>query len=98
MSLAIGKEGQNARLAAKLTGWKVDIKGFEQYIEEINSGELDPEFPEEKEYIESILNPDSNEIEEDFVEDIDKDQEEFLNNEDSKNPYEKMCCLWIKQT
>ena len=26
LSLAIGKEGQNARLAAKLTGWKVDIK------------------------------------------------------------------------
>jgi N utilization substance protein A len=27
LSLAIGKEGQNARLAAKLTGWKIDIKG-----------------------------------------------------------------------
>ena len=26
LSLAIGKEGQNARLAAKLTSWKVDIK------------------------------------------------------------------------
>src|SRR6476660_3276920 len=26
MSLAIGKEGQNARLAAKLTGWRIDIK------------------------------------------------------------------------
>ncbi|GAE29287.1 transcription termination protein NusA [Halalkalibacter hemicellulosilyticusJCM 9152] len=26
LSLAIGKRGQNARLAAKLTGWKVDIK------------------------------------------------------------------------
>lgn len=26
LSLAIGKEGQNARLAAKLTGYKVDIK------------------------------------------------------------------------
>ena len=26
ISLAIGKEGQNARLAAKLTGWKIDIK------------------------------------------------------------------------
>lgn len=82
LSLAIGKEGQNARLAAKLTGWKVDIKGFEQYIEEMESGELEPEFPEEKEYIESILNPDSDEIEEDFVEDNDEDQEEFLNNED----------------
>ena len=27
LSLAIGKEGQNARLAAKLTGFKIDIKG-----------------------------------------------------------------------
>ncbi len=27
LSLAIGKEGQNARLAARLTGWKIDIKG-----------------------------------------------------------------------
>jgi len=26
LSLAIGRDGQNARLAAKLTGWKVDIK------------------------------------------------------------------------
>jgi len=26
LSLAIGKAGQNARLAAKLTGWKIDIK------------------------------------------------------------------------
>jgi N utilization substance protein A len=26
LSLAIGKRGQNARLAAKLTGWKIDIK------------------------------------------------------------------------
>jgi len=30
LSLAIGKEGQNARLAAKLTGWKIDIKTPEQ--------------------------------------------------------------------
>ena len=30
LSLAIGKEGQNARLAAKLTGWKIDIKSFKQ--------------------------------------------------------------------
>lgn len=30
LSLAIGKEGQNARLAAKLTGWKVDIKSETQ--------------------------------------------------------------------
>ncbi|WP_115930812.1 transcription termination factor NusA [Citricoccus nitrophenolicus] len=29
LSLAIGKEGQNARLAAKLTGWRIDISGEE---------------------------------------------------------------------
>jgi N utilization substance protein A len=27
LSLAIGKEGQNARLAARLTGWRIDIRG-----------------------------------------------------------------------
>lgn len=30
LSLAIGKEGQNARLAARLTGWRIDIKSEEQ--------------------------------------------------------------------
>lgn len=34
LSLAIGKEGQNARLAAKLTGWKIDIKSQSQSEEE----------------------------------------------------------------
>ena len=29
LSLAIGKKGQNVRLAAKLTGWKIDIKAAE---------------------------------------------------------------------
>lgn len=82
LSLAIGKEGQNARLAAKLTGWKVDIKGFEQYIEEMESGELEPEFPEEKEYIDSILKLESDETDSNLVEDNIDDQEEFLNNED----------------
>ncbi len=33
LSLAIGKEGQNARLAAKLTGWKIDIKSESQMRE-----------------------------------------------------------------
>jgi N utilization substance protein A len=34
LSLAIGKEGQNARLAAKLTGWKIDIKSETQATEQ----------------------------------------------------------------
>lgn len=34
LSLAIGKEGQNVRLAAKLTGWKIDIKSSSAFEEE----------------------------------------------------------------
>ena len=33
LSLAIGKAGQNVRLAAKLTGWKIDIKTESQFRE-----------------------------------------------------------------
>lgn len=37
LSLAIGKEGQNVRLAAKLTGWKIDIKSRKQYEAELEA-------------------------------------------------------------
>jgi len=40
LSLAIGKDGQNARLAAKLTGFKIDIKGITQ-IPEKDLGEVE---------------------------------------------------------
>ncbi len=43
LSLAIGKEGQNARLAARLTGYKIDIKSETQAIE---SGELPENYME----------------------------------------------------
>lgn len=33
LSLAIGKEGQNARLAAQLTGWRIDIKSLEMAVD-----------------------------------------------------------------
>jgi N utilization substance protein A len=39
LSLAIGIKGQNARLAAKLTGWKIDIKSESQAAEELGSNE-----------------------------------------------------------
>ena len=41
LSLAIGKEGQNARLAARLTGWRVDIKSETQMAEEQAYAEQD---------------------------------------------------------
>lgn len=45
LSLAIGKKGQNVRLAAKLTGWKIDVKGFddERNDEETEKKEEAPE-------------------------------------------------------
>ncbi len=64
LSLAIGKEGQNARLAARLTGWKIDIKSKEEFdtlsqddIDEIlglNEVE-DPDIEESEENDEEIL-------------------------------------------
>lgn len=58
LSLAIGKEGQNARLAAKLTNWKIDIKGNEQYFDGIKDGTIIPEFDGEVDYIKSQLGED----------------------------------------
>ena len=43
LSLAIGKEGQNARLAARLTGWRVDIKSETEFAEEEAELGLEPE-------------------------------------------------------
>lgn len=45
LSLAIGKEGQNVRLAARLTGWKIDIKDIVLYKgeQEVKTDENDPE-------------------------------------------------------
>ena len=59
LSLAIGKEGQNARLAAKLTGWKVDIKSQTQYDSEMGNEETGKENEKEK----KNENPTDSEIE-----------------------------------
>src|SRR5262249_1916217 len=37
LSLAIGKQGQNVRLAAKLLGWRIDIKSEEEKRQEVES-------------------------------------------------------------
>ncbi|MEZ4103123.1 MAG: transcription termination factor NusA [Candidatus Paceibacterota bacterium] len=51
LSLAIGKGGQNVRLAAKLTGWKIDIKGADAPAPETKEEkeEVAPEIVEESE-------------------------------------------------
>ena len=48
LSLAIGKEGQNARLAAKLTGYKIDIKPASAPLEPIEAPAEEPLFVEDE--------------------------------------------------
>ena len=84
LSLAIGKEGQNVRLAAKLTNWKIDIKSESQMISEgraeyemedyAESGyEDDYEYDDENEY------DNENDIHNDH--DINDEAEEYYENE-----------------
>lgn len=46
LSLAIGKSGQNARLSARLTGWKIDIKSESQFREMISKAQEEQESEE----------------------------------------------------
>ncbi|AMB98822.1 transcription elongation factor NusA [Aerococcus urinaehominis] len=48
LSLAIGKRGQNARLAAKLTGYKIDIKSESDFAEYVDSPEYAERFAEKE--------------------------------------------------
>ncbi|MBQ1490043.1 MAG: transcription termination/antitermination protein NusA [Eubacterium sp.] len=52
LSLAIGKQGQNVRLAAKVSGWKIDIKSHTQYQDMLDAGVYDEEEDFEEEYFE----------------------------------------------
>ena len=78
LSLAIGKEGQNARLAARLTGWKIDIKSQEEF-DNLDQEEIDEilGLNEEDEKIEAL----NESIEENEVE----DESELLEMDDIEN-------------
>ncbi|NET56889.1 MAG: transcription termination factor NusA [Symploca sp. SIO2E6] len=65
LSLAIGKEGQNVRLAARLTGWKIDIKDVAKYNYEAEQRQIEKL---------QVASPDLAEVEEDE----DEYQEEAL--------------------
>ena len=53
LSLAIGKEGQNTRLAARLTGWRLDIKGMTEW-EEIREARLRQRMTEPEPAVEEV--------------------------------------------
>ena len=87
LSLAIGKEGQNARLAARLTGFKIDIKS-ETQAKDAPGFRLEDYYDDEEEYYEEgeydegmydeegYLNPDD--FEEVEAEDEAEPTEEYL--------------------
>ena len=81
LSLAIGKEGQNARLAARLTGYKIDIKSETQAIE---SGDL----PEN--YLEMSEGVYEEEYEESYEEGYEEEHpnEEYAYPEDEEQEYD----------
>lgn len=86
LSLAIGKKGQNARLAVRLTGWKIDIKSVsEANAEGIVYGK-DAQF--EKEFEEEMT---KEEIIEDSVQDVETIEEQFVEEvvEDIEEDYEE---------
>ena len=63
LSLAIGKEGQNARLAAKLTDWKIDIKSEsqskEEELEKLKHKELEQQEEQKRQKTQALLAADS---------------------------------------
>ena len=81
LSLAIGKEGQNARLAAKLTGFKIDIKSETQVRE---SGELEEYLMQEdyEEPAEELDDSDTFDYEEAYEETSGKEDEAILTEDD----------------
>lgn len=86
LSLAIGKEGQNVRLAAKLTGRKIDIKSEVQaratnFIDFGDENEDEEEFPDENEVL-------TDDFEEETSED-DFDEDNFAEDDYEENPDEE---------
>ena len=64
LSLAIGKQGQNVRLAAKVSGWKIDIMSHTQYEEALEAAEA--EYEEELEEAEYEEEPEEAGYDEEF--------------------------------
>lgn len=79
LSLAIGKEGQNVRLAAKLTGWKIDIKSKKQYDADVLENE--PWTMEKPEVEEDSATGDTEVLDEEVLMDDANENSEELENE-----------------
>ncbi len=88
LSLAIGREGQNVRLAHKLTNWKIDIKSvsqMERAESEAQNYSEEPQYEEETE-VEDIMN--SEELQQEIEEEMNQqayDEEDMQVEEDSED-------------
>jgi N utilization substance protein A len=80
LSLAIGKSGQNVRLAAKLTGWNVDIEGSENVVDSIEEMAAPKPKTDKKDLEAAIL---------EAVEQQNKDAETEVKPEESETPKEE---------
>ena len=87
LSLAIGKRGQNARLAVRLTGWKIDIKSVSEAAREGIVYGQDAEF--EKSFEAEMTKEEPVEVEEPIVEKIVMDVEEPEAVEDFEESFEE---------
>ena len=78
LSLAIGKAGQNARLAAKLTNWKIDIKSesqFREMIQELQANGEEKEETADAENVDETNVEEANEVENVETSEENKDEE-----------------------
>lgn len=85
LSLAIGKSGQNAKLAARLTNWKIDIKSESQFREMLEKQQADEDADEKtEEAADEIENENSEKTEQNDTVETEE------NNEDSSNENEEV--------
>lgn len=80
LTLAIGKKGQNVRLAVELTHWAIDIKGITEFKEMIEKGEKDTSIDMEKIEEEQEKLGEVEEVEETFeeIEALEKEEEQEI--------------------
>lgn len=89
LSLAIGKRGQNARLAVRLTGWKIDIKSMSEVIEEGIDLDAEDDSYNEELYEAMVQHEDEKPEEESFAEESFDDESFDDEPEQAETPEEK---------
>jgi N utilization substance protein A len=93
LSLAIGKEGQNVRLAARLTGWKIDIKDSAKYDYEAETRKMEALAEERRLAREAVLAEEDEyldeleEMDEEAIDDSELEGEELEEEEQSADGF-----------